>query len=294
MEIDWKNENRLEAADRLAHALTGLYAGEPTPASHIGGRSQGLRRLERFDVARYEERRNDVGADSGASLLSPYLRHGCITLREARKVATAKIGARKAVKFIQELAWRQFWQLQWERYGDEITADMEEPKIPLGYRTELPMEITAASTGLNCMDISLQQLYQTGYMYNHARMWFAAYLTHHRKITWQTGAKLFYRFLLDGDPASNNLSWQWVASTFSHKPYFFNRSNVEKFSRDSRTGTTYCTHCEAARSNTCPFDASYEQLGKRLFGDEYEHENRGGRRPDATGNMATRRSPFRK
>lgn len=278
MEISVLRGDREEAARHLASALDGLYSGEPTPAPFVGGRQEGLRRLREFEVARYQEKRNDVGEDSGASRLSMYLRHGCITLTEAKQDAIAKIGADRAYKFIQELAWRQFWQLQWERHGNRIFADWEEPKVKLGRRTELPMDIADAQTNLNCMDISLRELYADGYMPNHARMWFAAYLVHHRKIAWQVGAELFYRFLLDGDPASNALSWQWVASTFSHKPYFFNRQNVEKYSRNSRTKATYCTDCPAAENETCPFDASYEVLAKRLFGDEYKHEDRGGGR----------------
>jgi len=63
---------------------------------------------------------------------------------------------------------------------------------------------------------------------------------------------------LDADIASNNLSWQWVAGTFSSKPYVFNRENLERFS-----GGLYCDSC-AARAR-CPFDDSYENLAKKLF-----------------------------
>jgi deoxyribodipyrimidine photo-lyase len=78
-------------------------------------------------------------------------------------------------------------------------------------------------------------------------------------VRWQAGAQWFLRHLLDGDPASNNLSWQWVASSFSHKPYFFNRGNLERYSNGS-----FCRSC-ALREQGCPFDASYEQLEAELF-----------------------------
>ena len=65
-------------------------------------------------------------------------------------------------------------------------------------------------------------------------------------------------YLLDGDPASNNLAWQWVASTFSHKPYIFNRENLERFSEG-----VYCRGCPLRDS--CPFDDSYEALSAQLF-----------------------------
>jgi len=296
MEIEQRTGNREGKAAYLAQALEGLFAGKPIPAPHIGGRTEGLRRLRVFNVVQYADNRNAVGSDSGASQLSPYIRHGCLSLTEAKQHGVQAIGAARAVKWIQELAWRQFWQLQYERYGDGIFSGQEEPKVPLGSQSEVPDDVLCAETGLNCMDTSLRNLYETGYMHNHARMWFAAYLVHHRKVIWQAGAKLFYRFLLDGDPASNTLSWQWVASTFSHKPYFFNRQNVEKYSREPDTGETLCTHCPAAKTNTCPFDASYEVLGKRLFGKDYESEpgrsfhNTHGKR----GDMASRRPSSRR
>jgi deoxyribodipyrimidine photo-lyase len=78
-------------------------------------------------------------------------------------------------------------------------------------------------------------------------------------VRWQAGARWFLQHLLDGDPASNNLSWQWVASSFSHKPYIFNRSNLERYS-----GGRFCTTCKL-RDRGCPFEASYEDLDSRLF-----------------------------
>ncbi|MBC8140941.1 MAG: DNA photolyase [Armatimonadetes bacterium] len=289
--------NRAETAAYLAEAFAGLYAGAPTPSPLLeGGRTAGLQRLRVFNVERYDRDRNDVGTKAGASLMAPYLRHGCVTLGEAKADAVGKIGADAATKWIQELGWRQFWQLQYERDGSRIFEPMEQPKVPLSEgdeNTPVPDDVLAANTGLNCMDISLRSLYETGYMFNHARMWFAAWYVHFRKEPWQAGAKLLYRYLLCGDPASNTLSWQWVASTFSHKPYFFNRGNVEKYSRDP-DGSTYCTTCPAAYSNTCPFDASYETLGRRLFGDYYQGDSRNGGNTGKRGDMASRRSSFRR
>jgi deoxyribodipyrimidine photo-lyase len=98
-------------------------------------------------------------------------------------------------------------------------------------------------------------------------MWLASYVVHWRKVRWQAGARWFLRHLLDGDPASNNLSWQWVASAFSVKPYIFNRANLERFS-----GGRYCGDCPragaggASRPGGCPFESSYENLQARLFG----------------------------
>jgi deoxyribodipyrimidine photo-lyase len=72
-------------------------------------------------------------------------------------------------------------------------------------------------------------LYTTGYLHNHARLWLASYIVHLRKVHWRVAADWMYSHLLDGDIASNYLSWQWVAATGSHKPYLFNADTVEKF-----------------------------------------------------------------
>ena len=64
-------------------------------------------------------------------------------------------------------------------------------------------------------------------MHNHARMYLASYVVHFRRVRWQAGAEWFLTHLLDGNEASNNFSWQWVASTLSQKPYIFNLENVQ-------------------------------------------------------------------
>ncbi len=91
-------------------------------------------------------------------------------------------------------------------------------------------------------------------------------MVHWRRVSWQAGARWFLRHLLDGDPASNNLSWQWVASSFGSKPYIFNRENLERFSSGR-----HCRSCPrtgrggALKPGGCPFEASYEDLQQRLF-----------------------------
>ena len=108
------------------------------------------------------------------------------------------------------------------------------------------------------MDGFREQLVTTGWLHNHARMWLAAYVVHWRRVHWRAGADWFLEHLLDGDPASNHLSWQWVASCFSHKPYFFNRDNLERYSNGR-----YCRSCSCADS--CPLEGSYDALESQLF-----------------------------
>jgi deoxyribodipyrimidine photo-lyase len=230
-----------------------------------GGRRAAEQRLAAMQPARYGRSRNFL--DGAVTRLSPYIRHGVLSLAEVREAVfellRASGGREAGEKLINELGWRDFWQRIWRRLGDAIWDDVEPLKTghsPASYADELPADIATASTGLACMDAFASELVNTGWLHNHARMWMAAYVVHWRRVRWQAGARWFLQHLLDGDPASNNLSWQWVASSFSHKPYIFNRANLERYS-----GGTLCARCEAAADGSCPFDASYEALQERLF-----------------------------
>ena len=218
----------------------------------------GEAKLTQIKPKEYGRTRNHLAGD--VSQLSPYIRHGIIGLAEARDAALAKVDKpAQAEKFVQELAWRDFWQRIYVAHPDWLWNNIEEYKTgwnTADYATELPADITSGHTGIACIDHFIHDLTTTGYLHNHARMYLASYVVHWRRVTWQAGARWFLHNLLDGDPASNNLSWQWIASTFSSKPYFFNLSNVQKYSDDT--------------VNTSPkmnqaLDATYEELDARLF-----------------------------
>jgi deoxyribodipyrimidine photo-lyase len=223
----------------------------------VGGREAALALLAKINPDKYGRDRNFL--DGSVSRLSAYLRHGVISLADVRRKALA--AGRHTEKYVSELAWRDYWQRIYAQIGDGIWRDREEYKTGFradDYQTDLPTDISDGATGLACIDGFAAELKSTGYLHNHARMWMAAFIVHFRRVQWQAGARWFLEHLLDGDPASNNLSWQWVASTFSHKPYFFNRGNLERY-----TKSTYCRQC--AKADDCPFDASYEELAGRIF-----------------------------
>ena len=220
----------------------------------VGGRAAAEKRLQSFQAPRYAASRNFL--NGSVSRLSPYLRHGVITLREVLDHVRGHFAGQTLDKFIQELAWRDYWQRVYVSIGDGIWQDREPAKTGVVYTGEIPVDW--GRTGLACMDGFAAELEANGYLHNHARMWVAAYLVHWRRSAWQAGARWFLQHLVDGDPASNNLSWQWVASTFSAKPYFFNRENLEHY-----TAGLYCGTCE--RRNNCPFDKSYDDLAVDLF-----------------------------
>jgi deoxyribodipyrimidine photo-lyase len=118
----------------------------------------------------------------------------------------------------------------WAHRGDGILQSLHPGPLPDdAYRRDLPADVAEARTGVPAIDRALTTLYDTGWLHNHARMWLASYLVHLRKLHWRTGADWLYGHLLDGDLASNHLSWQWVAGTGSHKPYLFNADNVQRY-----------------------------------------------------------------
>lgn len=257
---------RRDLADRTALAayLDDVFADRAGPGerlSPIGADDATLAaRLERVEPRRYAATRNRL--DGAVTGLSPWIRHGIVTLAEIRDLALARVEQPEhAEKLVSELAWRDYWQRVHVQLAERIWSDLEPWKTgwrARDYADRLPPEVEAGSSGLACMDAFATELRLTGWLHNHARMWLAAWVVHWLRVRWQAGARWFLRHLLDGDLASNNLSWQWVASTFSAKPYIFNRENLER-----NTAGRYCASCP--RRADCPFDAPYEVLARRLF-----------------------------
>jgi deoxyribodipyrimidine photo-lyase len=252
--------SREELASYLRDEFPEAAAKDAAMSPWAGGAREAKARLARMEPRRYAATRNFL--DGAVTGLSPYIRHGLLTLTAVRESAVAAAGpARELGKLISELAWRDYWQRLYFAWGEGVWLDREAYKTgwaAADYAAELPTDIRQGTTGLGCMDAFSDGLRRDGYLHNHARMWLAAYVVHWRRVAWQAGARWFLTHLLDGDAASNNLSWQWVASTFSHKPYIFNRENLEKYS-----GGRYCQGCQARTA--CPFEGSYTELSERLF-----------------------------
>jgi len=246
--------------DQLVEHVAGLtpWLKDKNASPIEGGTAAATQRLQDIDPVQYGRTRNFLnGKVTG---LSPYIRHGTLTLDQVRNLALEKAAAAEQIeKFIQELAWRDYWQRIYARHPEYIWNNVEDYKTGFStddYADDLPEDIAIGETGVACIDQFIADLLETGYMHNHTRMYVAAYVVHWRRIKWQAGASWFLHHLLDGDPASNNLSWQWVASTFSNKPYIFNLDNVLKYAHADIN-----THS----SDNKALDYSYEELGSRLF-----------------------------
>lgn len=254
--------DRNELAYALHKAFPHLPPSDVALSPTRGGRAAALAVLADVKPQTYQRSRNYLDGD--VTRLSAYLRHGVLTLAEVRDNILQRVTNQDdAVKLINELAWRDYWQRLYVHLGEGIWQDREPYKTGFGasdYTANLPEDVPGATTTLACMDSFSHQLTETGYLHNHARMWFAAYIVHWRRVQWQAGARWFLEHLVDGDPASNNLSWQWIASTFASKPYIFNRENLERY-----TDGAYCRICPHAAAGTCPFDRDYEALEQTLF-----------------------------
>jgi len=191
-------------------------------------REAALARIASVDPAEYARSRNAL--NGAVSQLSPYITHGFISLPEVLEGVRLHHSVRTQDKFVFELGWREYFRHVWQHRGNGIFKSLHEGVLPdEAYANEIPFDILHASTGVAAIDMAVKTLYATGYLHNHARMWLASYMVHLRKVHWRAGAGWMYGHLLDGDLASNHLSWQWVAGTGSHKPYLFNAENVSRY-----------------------------------------------------------------
>jgi deoxyribodipyrimidine photo-lyase len=162
----------------------------------------------------YAARRNQdagPGVDGSTSRLSPAVRRRLISEAELCQRVIGAHGFAASEKFIQEVCWRTYWvgwleqrPLIWTRYCSDVErlSMREHPGL---------REAIAGQTGIDCFDAWVAELAATGWLHNHARMNFASIWIFTLGLPWQLGADLFYRQLLDACPASNTLSWRWVA-----------------------------------------------------------------------------------
>lgn len=205
-------------------------------------RATGLRMIEDFRPRmgrRYASGRNydrGAGQHSAVSCLSPWLRRRLVTEQEVVSAALEDHGLEGAEKFIQEVIWRAYFKgwlerrpSVWTAYRTGLSADY----IAVDRDRRLRKDLDAAetgNTGLDCFDAWAQELIDTGYLHNHARMWFASIWIFTLELPWRLGAEFFYRNLLDGDPASNTLGWRWVAGLHTRgKTYQAQAWNIAKF-----------------------------------------------------------------
>ena len=186
----------------------------------------------------YQNNRNlDRGRDghSFVSRLSPFVRHRILSEEELISNVLTSHSRSAAFKFIQEIFWRTYWKgwlehrpAVWDRFEVEVQSEFAKLKqVPV--KNKIFEQAIGGSTEIAIFNSWVNELKETGYLHNHARMWFASIWIFTLRLPWQLGADFFYNHLLDGDPASNTLGWRWVAGLqTAGKTYLATESNIRK------------------------------------------------------------------
>ena len=186
-----------------------------------------LLRMHNVNPMQYAKTRNFI--NGAVTYLSPYVSRGVISGKQVMETVLQKgYKSYQIEKFLQELAWREYFQRVWQSIGDDIWNDIKQPQ-PDVLHQQMVTAVDKAATGIEAIDQSIQHLYSSGYMHNHVRMYTASLVCNMAKAHWLQPSQWMYYHLLDGDIASNNCSWQWVAGAFSSKKYFFDQENVNKY-----------------------------------------------------------------
>ena len=214
-----------------------MSAETPEPS-----RAAGLRRLYAFvgnAGRRYTKSRNfDFGPElrNNVSLLSPYVRHRLVPEHEVLDAVLRQHSLPTAHKFVEEVFWRGYfkgWLEQhpavWDDYRQAVSQHLRGLESDQAALDAYSAAIEGR-TGIECFDFWVRELIDSGYLHNHARMWFASIWVYTLKLPWPLGADFFLRHLLDGDPASNTLSWRWVCGLHTRgKTYLARVSNIANY-----------------------------------------------------------------
>ncbi|MCB0164948.1 MAG: deoxyribodipyrimidine photo-lyase [Anaerolineae bacterium] len=167
---------------------------------------------------------------AGTSHLSPYLRFGMLSARQA-VVAAIEAGSGGANPpstdsvgvWLNELIWREFYISILYHFPQVRGNNFREKYDGLPWLND-EADFSAwcrGQTGYPIVDAAMRQLVESGWMHNRARMIVASFLVKHLLIDWRWGERFFMEHLVDGDPAANNGGWQWTAGTGTDAaPYF--------------------------------------------------------------------------
>lgn len=215
--------------------------------------TQILAKLNSFTTKNYKFTRNYLNGE--VSQLSPYITHGVISMPQVAKQVIAHNGLKQAEHFLFQLGWREYFLKIWWNLGDSVFEPVRSEQSFV-YYDQLPESVLNASTGVVVLDEAVKSLYGLGYLHNHERMWLASVVCNTAKTQFSPGMSWMYYYLLDGDLASNTLSWQWVAGSFSSKKYLANQDNLNKYSKLVQKGTfldfEYPELARRAESDYCP------------------------------------------
>ena len=212
--------------------LTGVRSDEPPDATTdadlpLAGEAAARAAWRRFRDERlpdYADAR-DVPGVNGTSRMSAYLKYGCIHPRTLL-ADLAEAPGESARRYTDELAWREFYaDVLWHR-PDSAREYLKPELQAMGYddgpdAAELVKAWELGRTGFPIVDAGMRQLHAEAYVHNRVRMIVASFLVKDLHQEWTRGARYFLHHLVDGDLASNNHGWQWVAGTGTDaSPYY--------------------------------------------------------------------------
>lgn len=194
-----------------------------------------LERINRINPIKYAKTRNFLNGD--VTYLSAYISRGVVSVQQIKEAVLQKgYKPYEIEKFLQELAWREYFQRVWQAKKDELFSDIKQPQQDC-LHFKIPSAVIQATTGINAIDDQINTFYTTGYLHNHIRMYLASMICNNVKSHWLSPSKWMYYHLLDGDLASNSCSWQWVAGSFSSKKYYCNQQNIDRYTNTKQLHT---------------------------------------------------------
>lgn len=173
-------------------------------------------------IKNYSSKRNFVlgSPHNNVSKLSPYIGRRFITEEQILKKIIKNQSDFKIDEFVIQLFWRTYFRGWLETH----------PWVYEQYEKENKSYNIPSKTGIKCFDSWTEELIETGYLHNHARMWYASIWIFTLNKSWQSGAYFFENNLLDWCPASNTLGWRWVAGLHTiNKHYVATENNINFF-----------------------------------------------------------------
>ena len=209
-----------------------------------------VERINGIDPVKYANTRNFI--NGSITYLSPYISRGVISLKQVKHAIVEKgYKPYEIEKLLQELAWREYYQRVWQSKKELIWEDLKQAQ-PDVLHNKMVQAIDSAKTGIQIIDDQINKLYATGYLHNHIRMYLGTIICNVAKSHWIQPSKWLYYHLLDGDIASNNCSWQWVAGAFSSKKYYCNQENINKYTFTKQVNTFLDKSYEVVASMPVP------------------------------------------
>ena len=239
-------------------------------------RTHALEQMQSFvenHLGLYARDRNfDFGPDkrTNTSCLSPYVSHGILNENEIIKTSLKQYSYTKIEKFIQEVLWRTYWKGWLERRPSvwkDFVNDLKYLKVDYESDKNLKAAVNG-NTDIECFNDWVHELKDTGYLHNHTRMWFSSIWIFTLELPWQLGAEFFMRYLKDGDPASNTLSWRWTAGVQTKgKNYVAQEWNIKKFTNGRYNKVKL-------NENAVPIvsDKDYVQIDPELMNADYHDQ----------------------